>query len=317
MHVGPGRGAPGGTERGGQLFSGRKGVAQMGQGKLRVIAEDFSINTRNSSENRHIEALQQKRYLANVGAVLHHHRGGADRPRVQKPGPQRIGPVQRARMEQAIRWTQTLPPVMHHPPRPDRAMGMGDGARRAGGARGHDDIGQPVGIAHRPAGGGAAFKPAQIRLGQDRAGRGVGDGDARPRDDHRRADHGGDARDLGRGQARRRRHRDDPGCDGTQKGQGKADTVAKAQHQPVAGLQTPVQQTARNAQNRLGQPPIAPPFGAAGAQDLKRDAFGRGLTRRQHIGGKVEGRGAGRGRAGVDDGKHGPWLRAPPGRCKP
>ncbi len=220
-------------------------------------------------------------------------------------------------MKEPVGGAESLPAVMHHPPRPDGAVGMGDGAGAAGGARGHHHIAEPAGIAHRVSGARAGFEAAQLRLGDERAGRRIGHRDARPGDDHRRSHRRDDLRDLRRREPGRRRHRHDAGGDGAEKGEREAHAIAEPQQQPVARSQAAVEQPARDPEHGIVQPRIAPPLRARGAQDHQRDPVRRPRPGVKHVAGEVERDGAGRGRAGFDDREHSPWLRFASGRCKP
>ena len=59
-------------------------------------------------------------------------------------GAQRVGPVEGAGVQQAVRPGQAVPSPDHVLPREDRAVGMDDAARAAAGARGEDHIAGPV-----------------------------------------------------------------------------------------------------------------------------------------------------------------------------
>ena len=78
------------------------------------------------------------------------------------------------------------------------SLGVQDRARRARSAGGIDDIGRPVGIAHRIGGGGQRLHRADVP-GRDR-GDGVGARDAVCRDGDPGGKVAGDAIDLGAGQ---------------------------------------------------------------------------------------------------------------------
>jgi hypothetical protein len=249
------------AQRFGQLLPRRQPVAQAGQRDLPVAAQQAAEDPRRGGEDRGVMAAQQERQRLDRDARGGDERGGPDGPGVQQAGAQREGPVEGAGMHQPVLGRQAVPALHHHPPRPDRAMGMGHGLglpRRAGG---EDEIGQPVGIARDDVSRGVLHHRG--KLGEDRnpgrSGRAM-PGAARiaagatkrarrvisPPSARRRW-----APARGRRRRRRGRPRGNPPC-------------CRAAGAPGPRVAGHAPERARHAEHGTGQARIAPPFGARG-----------------------------------------------------
>jgi hypothetical protein len=237
--------------------------------------------------------LHQERQGLHRDAGCGDQRRGAHGPGVQEAGAQCEGPVERACMQQTVLRRQPVPPLHHHAPRPDRAMGMGHGLglpRRAGG---EDEVGQTVGIAHGHLTRGVLHHRAQI--GKDGKGRRIGQRDIRRGEDGGRRDEVGEARDLRDCQPRCGRHRHQTGGHSAEEGHRKIHRIAQAQEHPVSRDQAFGPECARHAEDSTGEARVAPAFGARGSKDRQRDLLRVPVRRRQDVIGEVEGRGAGQG----------------------
>ena len=182
-------------------------------------------------------------------------------------------------------------------------MGMGDGPLPAGGAGGEEDIGQPVGIAQGIIGG--LMRGEAVQIGHDRAGQGTRQGDAVFGQDQVGLDQLCEGGDLGRGQRGGGRDRDQPDRDAGKVGDGESRPVAEAEKHAVTGDKPLGQQPRRHPAHGVFEPRIAPTVGAGRRQHRQRHLVGMGRRRRQHMGGKVEGGGAGHGSGGKQDAD--PW----------
>jgi hypothetical protein len=150
------------TARGAALAGGHRG------------AQHLAVNPGRGGKDRGVKPAQQQGQLVGAHPFGRDQRGGAGRPGVHQPGAKGIGPVEGAGVHQPVGFGQAIPAGMHHPAGPKRAVGMGDGARPARGARGIDQIGQPVGAAHRPVARGKVAHRGQFSDGQHRAARAAG-----------------------------------------------------------------------------------------------------------------------------------------------
>ena len=99
--------------------------------RRQLRSQELAVNPRGGRKDRRVVRLHQETELIRRHPFAGDQRSRAARPGVQKPGAERIGPVERAGMQQAVTLGQPIPTLPHHPPGPDRAMGMGDGAGRA------------------------------------------------------------------------------------------------------------------------------------------------------------------------------------------
>jgi len=260
-------------------------------------------------------ALEQQRDLRRRHLGRGDQGGRPHGPRVHQPGAECEGPVERPRMTQPVLGPQAVPAVKHHPPRPDRAMRVAHRAGRAGGAGGINDIGHALGIAHVPVGGGQVVHRLQRGRVEDRQ-IGLGAGDVtRPQDQARRG-RVDDPGHLGRGQLAGGGDRHQPHRDRPEIGHGKLHRVAKPHQHPVAGHQPRAQQPRPGAEDRRLQAGVAPAFGARQAQDGQRDLVGLRVRLPHHMGGEVEGRGAGGAGPLMTVGKHGVGLGGPRASCK-
>ena len=308
MQVSAGDGLPLLAQRGRQAFAGSQAVAQSGQGG-QGCAQHLADDARCCGKDGGIEPLHQQRQVGGRDASAGDQRSRAIHPRVQQAGAQGEGPVERARVQQAVGGQQPLPPLIHHAPRPDRAVSMGDRQGGARGAGGENHIGQPVRVAHLPRAGRQPLHRQHLGRADHRGGV-VGQGHAVLGHDQRGGDAGGKPRRLGRGQGGGGRHRHQTGGDGAQKQHRKGRRIAQPHQHPVARLQAPRQKAGAAAANRRLQPPIAPPLGALRAQDLQGRLVGLRPGLQQRMGRQIERRGAGR-KTG-----HSPCLSPHRDRCK-
>ncbi len=178
--------APPFADRVGQLFPRRQPVAQRWQVHRVMPCQHLAVNAWGGCKNRGLVPGDQRQKLVGGHILRRDQRRGPDRPGVQEAGAKRIGPVERARMQQPVLWPKPIPARPHHLARPDRAMGVNHAARLPGGAGGIDDIGGAVRVAHRHRRRGQAFEHPQIDLGHDGAAArhrqgGPGRGDDQPR----------------------------------------------------------------------------------------------------------------------------------------
>ena len=75
-------------------------------------------------------------------------------------------------MQQTVAFSKPIPAPVHHLACPDRPVRMGHGARFARRARGIDEIGQPVGVAHLER--GSLMRGQRVELCHDRTGQRIG-----------------------------------------------------------------------------------------------------------------------------------------------
>ena len=212
-------------------------------------------------------------------------------------------------MQHPVAFAEPFPALMHHPPRPDRAMRMAHRLRPPRRARSEHRIGQPVGIAHLPGAGGQPLPAQHLGHAQHRAGQRIWQRHTLRRHDQRRPHNPRHARDLCPCQRRRCGHRHQTRRDGPQKQDRKGHLIAQPHQHPVPRLQAPRQQPRPAAPHRRLQPGIAPAFRPPRTYDLQRHPVGMALHRSlQHMTGQVERRGAGRPGALVDLGLHPAFL---------
>ena len=211
VNFGAGGVAPGIAQPFGQLFPGGQRMAQLRQGQG-GCGEQLAKHAGRGGKERGVVAFEQERQHHRIGARRGYQRGGPRSPWVHQPGAQRKGPVERARVQHPVRRVHVIPARNHHLPRPDGAMGMHHGARRAGGAGGEDDIGRAVRVPHGVVRGRQRGHVMQMLRGQHRYIR-LGAGHLRVAQNQRGIEDVDLFRGLGRGQLCRCGHRDQPGGD--------------------------------------------------------------------------------------------------------
>ena len=241
--------------------------------------------------------------MGRIGAGFGDQSGRANGPGVHQTGAERIGPVERARMQQPVIFAQGIPAVMHHLPGPDRAMGVGHGAGIARGARGINDITKPLGVAHGIGAGRQVTHCAQPverdAVGMRRAG------DLGVQQDRRRFQVIDHLLRLALGQLRRGRHRNDPGGNGAKVGNREIDRIAQPHEDDIAGFDACLKQPGAGAAHGGFQRAIGPVGRSGWPQHRKRDLVRQFRRAGQHMGGHVERSGAGRKGAFVENRKHG------------
>ena len=253
-----------------------------------MVAEDLAVNTRGSSKNRRLMAFHQQGQSLGIDAFGGDQRGGPDGPGIHQPGAKRVGPVEGARVHQAVVLAQLIPAVVHHAARPDGAMRMHHRARIARGARGIDQIGKAIRIPHGPINGRQIAHRLQ-RIGGDHRQIGRCRGNRRVVQDTGGGEPGDHLLDLARGQLRRSRHRHQSGGDGTQVGNREINGISQPHQDLVARFEPSLQKARSGSPHRLLQTGIGPAFGTGKPDHRKRHLVGQPIGVGQHIGGEVEG----------------------------
>ena len=303
-----GGGAPGLADARGERFACAETVAQGGEAGGEVgRVEHLAVDPRRGGEDRGAVRGGEARPDVAVGRARMDERGRADGPRVGEARAERVGPVERARVQDAVVGGEPVPAVPHHPPRPGRALGVDDALGAAAGAGGVDDEG---GVVRRGVGERDRLGAAQIRdprRAEDRDAVPARQGQRGVVEDERRREVRENRRDLGGGQQRGDRDRD--GAEGVRGEEQDREVrgIAEAQEDAVAFGHAARREAAGGPAHRLGEPAVGPAFGtrAVGSDDFKRETLRRAGRRGEGVGGHVERRGAGREGSGVEEGRLG------------
>ena len=195
-------------------------------------------------------------------------------------------------MEHPVTLAKTIPPLPHHPARPDRPVGVHYATGSPGGAGRIDHKGGPLGITHGKHTWCTIRHLPQFVRGEHsnilfRTGNAIrSNAESRL---HRKGERG------------YFRHGQPNGhCDGDQtrrnsskKGKWKFDSITQPQQHPCSGRKSQRRKTTTHTQHCAFQPRIAPALRTCRPDYLQCNLVGHGIGLPQHIGSKIEGRGAG------------------------
>ncbi len=291
-----GRRGPGVAHRRRQRLARAEPVAQMREARRQIDArvEHLAVDARRGGEQRRAMRPGQPRPHRAIGRAGIDQRGRSDRPGVGQPGAERVGPVEGARMQNAVLRRQAVPALPHHPPRPGGALRMDDALRPPARAGRVDDVGRIVGRGRRAAAGRVVVIAQRRDLGraEHRRARPGGKIEARPQRDQPWLQIVKDACDLGRGQQRRSRDRHGAERVGREEQHGEVDAVAEPEQDAVPAPQAGGAQSAGAAQDRVRERAVGPALGddAGRRQHLERDLVRRPFRGRQRVRRHVEAR---------------------------